>query len=1073
MLPSGMSLKDCKDYCRLSQGMSTASAPYEVEDTVLQRSPYHSKGVSLRHQILTQLVSPSQDLQDYLGKEFPSFLITSTFDQRCIVLNPLRHNMILMLETIRAVERLFQDYNILNKDYLKPEGVKKYFKLIGWLREFCLLTWNFFESDLLDGKISNCEANISEVNAQIAAIEKTIDTQREFFSLIGACSSIVLFRQLLTSFKETLKSDAVAKRSLCVLASPLDGILEKNFRSANTQIQPLPNFRADSFKWLESTFEYVVSCGERCKDLFSYLLKTTAIAQLEVDEDENRDLDNFLEEVALLDCEVASVVSNIKDHISKDTFQINTSKSLNFYQDGIIDLGSLRKAVYELEPYESALEGLAFRFDVYHKAFETVKTLGYDKKVQDQFITDIKAPFSFLSKLTQNLVLDHLKHLKKALHSSEQLFQLNRSKSAYITLLDLWAAKILKKPSVKRVDFLIKLYLYLDQDSKPPFESPVTQGLHQALKKLDDDTIDFVHKTPFSRTIDLNFNHRYFHTSQGNSFELDQEAVFFIQKNIQTIFENPPILATISVKLAQDLRPILEIQTVEEFIHQGKKLLKKHPLLSLRTNIAAIVLEPLARSLTFEDDEVRSTPSPSLTGKKKKKSPSPSSLSPTLALPRTSRALTHPSHRALFVGDFSPVDDADEVFESRATPVAQSLIYDFLSLNLDPTILHAMVALNEDSKLFQSPILFYDETLNLFHNLLEYLFTSQSVHKHDLIGMISAFVSLDPLEIALLHLLEKDRVHRLTAEPILDSFYPHHNGLGLDQDLKEKFGAHQKVFFSLVAKCLRVMHKKEVDLSGLSHFTPCDKVSYRQRPYNLQFEEFFDLVGRLNERPLGAIGFEKRYDFLTRRERSRQQAHKIQKSMRALNEVLQILHPDNTGMVDFSIAHQTLYHLSILTESVLLQLLLTKPTESRYESTRHIVFEVEDTRPLYNDHNTQRVLGAISIGMDVPISSMAQTQIETFRNFSNIVFRYLSQADDRCHPDYLNLLKRLNLLAKDIEEVRSGFTTPDMVHLLGTDQIDRSQEKVYEIQRAGYTQITETVEKTLSALKELLIAHRI
>ena len=1072
MLPSGMSPKDYKDYCRLSQGMSTASAPYEVEDTVTQRSPSHSKAISLRHQILTQLDSPSQELQDHLGKDLPPFLIASTFDQRCIVLNPLRHNMILMLETIRAVERLFQDYNILNKDYLKPEGVKKYFELIRWIREFCLLTWNFFESDLVDGKISEFETNISNVNAQIAAIEQALEKQREFFKIIGACSSIVLFAQLLNSFKETLKTDAIAKRCLCVLSCPLDGVLDKKLRSPSTQIEPLPNFRADSFKWMESSFEYVASCGDRCKDLFSYLLKTASIAVNEVDDaNEKRALENFIDEVVLLESEVTSVVSNIKDHVSKNSLRINSSKSLNFYREGIMDLESLRKAVHELEPYELILNKFAFRFDVYHKAFQTLKTLDYDKKIQDQFITDIKAPFSFLSKLTQNLVLDHLKYLKKALQSTELLFQSNHSKSAYITLLDLWAAKVLKKPSVKRVDFLIKLYIYLDQNSKPPFESSISQVLHHALKKLDDDTIDFVHKTPFSRTIDLNLNIRYFHISQGNSFELDQEAVLFIQTNIKTILENPPILATISSKLAQDLRAIADIENHEEFIDQGKKVLKKHPLLALRNNIAAIVLEPLTRSLTFEEEEVQSTPSPSLSGKKKKKSPSPSS-SPSFNLSKTSRT-PNPSHRALFVGDFAPVEDADESLESRATPIAYNLIHEFHSLHLDPTILHAMMALNKDSKLFQSPILFYDETLNLFHNLLEFLLTSPGTHKHDLLSKIPDSISLDPLEIELLNLLDNDRVHRLTAEPILDSFYPHHNGLKVHQDLKERFDAHQKVFFSLVTKCLRVLHQKEIDLSGFSYFSPCDKVTYCPRPINPQLEEFLDLVVKLNERSLAYIPLEKRHDYLVRFERSRQQAHKIQKSMRALNEALQILHPENTGMVDFSIAHQTLYHLSILTESVLLQLLLTKSTLSRHEHARHIVFELEDTRPLYNDHNTQRVLSAILIGMDTPISMMAQTQIETFRNFSNIVFRYLSQADDRCHIDYLNLLKILNLLAKDIEEVRSGFTTPDMVHLLGTDCIDQAQEKAHQIQRMGYIQIKKTVEKTLSALKELLIAHRI
>ena len=130
-------------------------------------------------------------------------------------------------------------------------------------------------------------------------------------------------------------------------------------------------------------------------------------------------------------------------------------------------------------------------------------------------------------------------------------------------------------------------------------------------------------------------------------------------------------------------------------------------------------------------------------------------------------------------------------------------------------------------------------------------------------------------------------------------------------------------------------------------------------------------------------------------------------------------------------------------------------------------------RPLYNDHNTQRVLQALSIDMQRPLSPAAKAQIETFRNFSNIVFRYLSEADGRCHVEYLSLLRILNLITKDLDEVHSGFTTPDMVHLLGTDHIDSSQEKIHQIQREGYIQIIDTVKRTLDALKELLIAHQI
>lgn len=1071
MLPSGMTSKDYKDYCRLSQGSSTASTPFEAEDVALQKSPYHSKGVILRHKLLSSQENPSQELEVHLGPDLPPILIATTLNQRCIVMNPLRHNMILMLEAIRAIERLFDEYSVANEENLKADGVRKYKQLIYSLREFCLLTWNFFETELLDGKLPGREETILNISAQISGIDKMIEKQKTFFQLIGALPSTVLFSELLRAFGEALKSDAIAKKNLCVFACPLDGTLDKKFGSSSVFIDPLPNFRLDSFKWLESTLEYVASCGERSRDLFSYLFRTASLALELVEDPEDRiTTENFIHELELLDEDVDTVTSSIRHHLSRGTFMVSTVKSLDFYSDGILEIKSLRQAVLDLEPFELIIDEISLRFDVYQKAYQTFKSMAYDKKVDEQFITDIKIPFSLLAKLTQNLVVDHSKYLKKALHSADQLFASNPSKSAYIRLLDLWTAKILEEPSLKKVDFIIKLYDYLDQSDKPRFESSIYQGLQQALKKLDDE-IDFLHKTPFCRKIDLNLNSRFFHATQGSVFGLDSEAVIFIKKNIKNIL-NPPIAASFSIKIGIDLKSLLETKTLEDFIEQGKALLKKHHLaLCSRNNIVAIILEPFSRYVSFDEESARSTPSPSLSGKKKKKSQSSPCSSP--CPPKPSRSSSQQSHRALFIEDFSPIEAETLDFESRSTPITSSLIHVFLTLRLDPTILYAMAALKKDSKLYQSPILFYDESLNLFHNLLEKLLDPHGVQKHDLLSIVHPSLSLDPQEMELLTILDKDRKYRLTADPILESCYPHHNPRNLDPNIEEKFLKDQKIFFSLVAKCLKAIYSKDLDQSGLTFLSSPIKTTFHPRVNFPQFDSFNNLVNRLTQKSIAKIPLEKRQDYLIRTERFRQQTNKIQKSMRALGEALQILHPDNTEMVDFSIVHQTLYHLSILTESVLLQLLLTKSTLNRVEPNRHIAFELEEMRPLYNDHNTQRVLQALSIDMQRPLSPAAKAQIETFRNFSNIVFRYLSEADGRCHVEYLSLLRILNLITKDLDEVHSGFTTPDMVHLLGTDHIDSSQEKIHQIQREGYIQIIDTVKRTLDALKELLIAHQI
>jgi hypothetical protein len=220
------------------------------------------------------------------------------------------------------------------------------------------------------------------------------------------------------------------------------------------------------------------------------------------------------------------------------------------------------------------------------------------------------------------------------------------------------------------------------------------------------------------------------------------------------------------------------------------------------------------------------------------------------------------------------------------------------------------------------------------------------------------------------------------------------------------------------------------------------------------------------------IPFESPQDFCIRTERFDQQTRKIEKSLRALRDIDQILHPDNTEMVDFSMAHQALYHLSLLTESVLIQLLLTKPTMSRTEENRHIVFEtVDGNRPLYNDHNTSRILQIVL--SDTALSAESKAQIETFRNFSNIVFRYLSHAQGHCHGDYLFLLKNLNLIAKDLETLYSGFTTSEMKDLLKTDDIEESVEKIHAIQKEAYKQIVSTIKKTFDALIELMAQHGI
>ncbi|MFZ4672929.1 MAG: hypothetical protein ACOYL1_01090 [Chlamydiia bacterium] len=1074
MIPSGISLKQIPNYCHLTQRETWCDLSGSV-DAVRQKSSIQLQAIALRSATLAKETSKASPRHPFVPAEVvPSHLLTLSLGIRCIALTPLRFTMTTLLSLIRQVDKTFQEYEKRNKGFLKPEGETQVRVLIDSLRRTPLMMWNILEANLM-GYTSETENDmLGTVCEKIRENRENIARNMLFFDMIGCRDEITSFGKLISSLLGAFKTDAEAKKILPLLAFPLDGTLDRQL-GESCPLDPFPVLRIKELESLESSMEYVASCMNRNRKLFDEVEEIlTNLIKKEKNREKKQVLASAIADVENILSAYDEIKPNIDSFLTENTVKKLLSSSPTFFETGLQGTQELHKVVKVLESLSESIRGCFLDFSIYEAILGSIQNLirvfpQFPERLCDDLITDVLFPFSYLQKLSQHLLLDYAQYSKKALESTERLLQSTSSKSSYLHLIDLWAANMIHPPSCIKMDQLKTLYNYLDQESRPLFGSLLDTSLQKTLKKLDPANIDFVYVTPYSRTLGLNFHHKFFHTPMGNILDLDLGAIQFLQKNLKGILEREDLKETLPVRILPDLQKLSQIQSPKEFLDLGKQFIEQHPLLICGSNnIVSLALQPLIRYVEFEalNDALRFSPSPSQTPLRKNKSFSPHSDTSTPTIMRRSPAT---SHRAL---QFDLSTEEEPLEALRCSPMTQSLMEAFHGLRLDPTVLHALEGLKDTSRIFKSPMLFYDEALNLFHNLLELILDPQGDKNHDLREMIPPSMPLQPKEKDLITLLEKDRQHRLTAKKIPDSIYPHHNSSPLLPDLEKGFRKHQETFFSLVLKCLKTLHKKNIDPTGLTLLeAPCTK-TFTEKPLPSKFMHLIEVLKRLDQREIGKIDSETPHDTPIRIERFEQQSRKIEKSLLALGEIVQILNPEHTEMCDFSIAHQALYHLSLLTEAILIKLLLTKSLMSRLEANRHIVFEApEGNRPIYNEHNTNRILEAVLL--DTSISPEAKAQIATFRNFSNIVFRYLTHAQGHCHEDYLRLLLDLNLIAKDSETLHSGFTTADMRDLLKTEDISQSLERVHEIQKQAYKQILSTIENTFDALLELMDQHKI
>jgi hypothetical protein len=1072
MVPQGINPTQIAPYCFFTQG-ETCCDCLEKMELVVSRSLIQLQAIELRSQSFLEPTSLTQPKEPLSSDITTNHFLMNALGVRCMALTPFRKGMITLLNLLREIDRIFEEYDHRNKGAINSIGKTKYHELSHSLRQTPLRLWNLIDAKFMGYSDDQEKKMLDSLLKKIVTDRSLIVKNISFFQLIGCHKEVTIFAKMLGAFQAIFKTQAAAEKILPFLAFPLDGSLDRQL-GAPFPLDPFPGFDLKELGCIPPSLEYVASCIDRSQALFLDVAQhVRKFIKKEADQEKKQLLVEVIENLELLLSAYNEIRPNIDLFISQNKLKELTSTCPRFFETGVQDLESLHKVVQVLGLLSEVLQGFILEHQIYSKVYTSVQNLvqvfpQFPDRICIDLITDVEFPFIYLTKLHQHLVLDHFQYLKNALESTQRLLQSTNSKSSYLQLIDLWGANILQTPLKDKAEDLKILYNYLSQELKPLFGTPLEESLQKTLNKLDPAVCDFVHITPYSKTLGLNLHHKFYQTSAGNFLGLDIEAIQFMQKNLSSLLSDQTIADTISSKILSELKRLHQSKSIEEFLDIGKQFFDQNPqVMSSSQNIVSIVLQPLIRYLEIEilNEAFRFTPSPT-PHLPKKKSFFPHSGSPT---PMLRRPPSFISHRALAV-DFSAKQEPIEEF--RSSPITQSLIQAFHSLHLDPTVVQALEGLKQQSSLFKSPLLFYDETLNLFHNLLELLLDPKGLKNHELLKMVPLSIALDQEETELLTLLEKDRQHRLSGKNIPESIYPHHNNYSISPHLEEEFHKHQKIFFSLVLKCLKSVHKKELDQTGLTLLEPCSAKTFVEKTLDPKISHLSEILERLRLRRMADIPCESPQDCSIRTERFDQQTRKIEKSLRALRDIDQILHPDSTEMVDFSMAHQALYHLSLLTESVLIQLLLTKPTMSRTEENRHIVFEtVDGNRPLYNDHNTSRILQIVL--SDTALSAESKAQIDTFRNFSNIVFRYLSHAQGHCHGDYLFLLKNLNLIAKDLETLYSGFTTSEMKDLLKTDDIEESVEKIHAIQKEAYKQIVSTIKKTFDALIELMAQHGI
>jgi len=783
MVPQGINPTQIGPYCRFTQG-ETCCDCLEKMELVLSRSLIQLQAIELRSQTFLEPTSLAQSKEPLPSQITTNHFLTNALGVRCMALTPFRQGMITLLDQLREIDRIFEDFDHRNKGAILPKGKQKYYELSHHLRQTPLKLWGLIEAKFLGYSDDEEQKLLGCLLEKIDLDKEAIKKNKDFFTLVGSFREIIQYAKMLQALQGVFKTQATAEKILPFFAFPLDGTLERQL-GAPFPLDPCPGFRLKELGCMESSLEYVASCIDRSQNVFTQVAQhVRKFIKKEADQEKKQLLVEVIENLELLQSAYNEIRPNIDLFISQNRLKELTSRCPHFFENGVQDLESLHKVVQVLGSLNEEIQGLILEPQIYAKVYNSVQNLvkvfpEFPDRICIELITDVEFPFIYLSKLHQHLVFDHFQYLKQALESTEKLLQSTNSKSSYLQLIDLWCANILQTSLKNKVEHLKILYNYLCQELKPLFGTPLEESLQKTLDKLDPRVCDFVHVTPYSKTLGLNLHHKFYRTSAGNFLGLDMEAVQFVQKNLNSLLSDQTITDTISLKILSELKRLHQSKSIEEFLDIGKQFLEQNPQIMTSTqNIVSIVLQPLIRYTEIEilNEAFRFTPSPT-PHLPKKKSFFPQSGSPTLMLRRSPSFI---SHRALAV-DFSAKQEPIEEF--RSSPITQSLIQAFHSLRLDPTVVHALEGLKQQSNLFKSPLLFYDETLNLFHNLLELLLDPKGLKNHELLKMVPPSIDLVQEETELLTLLEKDRQHRLSGKNIPESIYPHHNNYSISPHL--------------------------------------------------------------------------------------------------------------------------------------------------------------------------------------------------------------------------------------------------------------------------------------------------
>ena len=682
------------------------------------------------------------------------------------------------------------------------------------------------------------------------------------------------------------------------------------------------------------------------------------------------------------------------------------------------------------------------------------------------------------SKHTQELIGERAQNIQKIQNESSFFDKYFDKKSRFIWIFDAYVLNMLQEPSKYKMDFLLKVFTYLNayRISKKPegFE----EDKFEHLDKIHDVANSLLIKKEGKVVFSKSFNLAYFSKATDNTQDLDESHIEATKQILKKVLSLEETRTLFKAKFAQSLENLSDTQGKEGFLGQFQQMSKQYHQLFESNNYGAIILRPyidhaLESSLITSDETPKR---PTKVGQKVVKKGSKKSVTPEVVASAPSKLSTgkkvvsKPFKSEFFTKEnLYYSEEQQSAVEEREVYFLNKLYTSTRTIFTSEFRINSLKSCDQSRLLKKSKILFYDEVLSQMHNLLELYLELTPEDGHALLEKARSKYSLSQDDEKLLDFFQKERQFRFEPITNIGSILRLKNPES-STDVEKDFKEIEKLFYQLINKILQNKKVEKINLSKVTGLTLPDTTSIEER--SEKFDQISGYMEQLFKSVLIIFDDEDPKSFEWRKQQKIKSDLRFKSALKGLNEIQRILNQPDIEM-DYPFMNQSIYQLSRLVESFLIQTLnhqenLDSSSANDFGEYQHILWKkLTPTRQIFCSHNTTELLNLVHIDEGECIQDYHKQTIEKFNNFSNITYRYLDQADSAHGLHFVAPLMDLHRISSHKSTIESRFINSHLQKLFNVQSEEAIFEKIANIKKEQLEGLKALVLDTINALNEI------